>query len=479
MPVIVECYPEPVSGGNWFSNGLSSKEFLDILCFRGHTEVETMVQSSYHEDNQRTICHSDNGFICTVFAAYTSRFHLVLRPEDIWIAILTQFGYHTNAEVNENAPHLHSSTRHNNAGHILLQNFDSLDTVEYDDLTPNMANLIGTTFKDPSALTFIMPNWSETTKNDRIIAYICTVGAVHIRPGCLRVPDDGRITTVTLLGNRADWVDLKGRVETLGEYGPGDEPRIFSFMLQPIMRGFIDTFDYPTRQSTRNFWSTAILVNNRRDKPNLYGWMNTFLFWNQSGECRVPKILLNEVYRFVMDWSWTIAERKKYVNNRANSNDPDLIRKLDIAIDQIDRTLKESRVRYINFLITTWWSGNCDSPAGILPGDGSNHIEIPAGFLSVPVWLENPVTGYMAATELSGGSVGTQALPSGLSKSQNLDEQALNTVKPVIEWWIYRVKRSRSGKPRSAPDANEVVIDDDSNDNEGSSQLSAATAIHG
>ena len=68
------------------------------------TEKRRIIQSSFHELNPETspIIPYGNGLVNGIIRAFQQDLHLVLRPDDIWLSILTQF----NMFVNGNSEHL-------------------------------------------------------------------------------------------------------------------------------------------------------------------------------------------------------------------------------------------------------------------------------------------------------------------------------------------------------------------------------------
>jgi hypothetical protein len=44
---------------------------------------------------------SENGFVYAATRAYNGHHHLVLRPDDIWLSIMTQFSFYINARAEE------------------------------------------------------------------------------------------------------------------------------------------------------------------------------------------------------------------------------------------------------------------------------------------------------------------------------------------------------------------------------------------
>ena len=114
MPVIIEPSPELV-GRNadptvHSAEGLlkhASKAWLPYNRWTGEIEQpekRRIIQSSFHELNANAspIIPYGNGLVNGIIRAFEQDLHLVLRPDDIWLSILTQFSMF----VNGNSEHL-------------------------------------------------------------------------------------------------------------------------------------------------------------------------------------------------------------------------------------------------------------------------------------------------------------------------------------------------------------------------------------
>lgn len=61
-------------------------------------DFDTIVQTSTIPETTY-ICHAHNGLVSAIVEAYNTHHNLVLRPDDIWQAILTQFSFYVNANA--------------------------------------------------------------------------------------------------------------------------------------------------------------------------------------------------------------------------------------------------------------------------------------------------------------------------------------------------------------------------------------------
>ncbi|KAK5630228.1 hypothetical protein RRF57_005943 [Xylaria bambusicola] len=395
MPVTIKIAQHDANlvSGKSCHTGLSSEALLVGAAPAKRREIGTIIQSSYplSGDSNRAISPCDNGLVRTVFQAYTSHHHLILRPEDIWFAILTQFSFHVNA--NSEALRRKFVAHDGKVGLILRQYFDSLASIDYGDMCTNMTRLIEENITDPGLRAWIMPSWTTTTKEDVIVASVCMMGTLQRYFEYVFDPCACGIPTATLLGDRADWVDLASRIERLGEYG--EEPELFRDVLRPVVRGFVETFDNPAHERVRDFWSRAIDHQKGSGMNHLSGWITAFLIWDEEGRFCITK------------------------------------RQQDMAKDAAKKAFTPDghTPLHLHPLSEIGWGGY-----------RVDLDQVPAGFVSVPVKLKNPETGVMVDTQLLAGSVGMEALTLERPQQQSPDEDARYTVKPVTGWWMYQVK---------------------------------------
>ncbi|KAI1326992.1 hypothetical protein F5Y16DRAFT_372916 [Xylariaceae sp. FL0255] len=363
MPVTIDVAPHganPLRTDRFESAHHSPEALLFGAAPAKWRDVKSVIQSSFknNESDPRTVSPCDNGLVRTAFQAYTSHHHLVLRPEDIWFAILSQFSFYVNA--NAEALRKKFVAHEGKVGLVLSQAFDSLESIDYGDMCINMTKLIETAITDPTLRAWIMPSWTTTTTEDTIIASVCMMGTLQryfeyiFDPSCCGIP------TVTLLGERADWTDLATRVERLGEYG--DEPSLFRDLLRPIARGFVKTFDAPHDECVKNFWRQAIDHQHGSGMNHLSGWITAFMVWDEQGKFRIKDRLIEGTKNAAAK-----AEKAGHLE--------------------------------LHPLSMTGWAGF-----------GVDLDQIPAGFVFVPVKLKNPATNLMIDTELLAGSVGMEAV---------------------------------------------------------------------
>ena len=69
-----------------------------------HSEADSLgqlIQSSFQAGTDATFHAAANGFVFAAINAYSDHHHLTIRPEDVWLAILTQLSAYINAHAEE------------------------------------------------------------------------------------------------------------------------------------------------------------------------------------------------------------------------------------------------------------------------------------------------------------------------------------------------------------------------------------------
>ncbi|CAH0022587.1 unnamed protein product [Clonostachys rhizophaga] len=223
----------------------------------------------------------DHGLIRAAYYAYSNHHNLVLRPEDIWFAILTQFSFYVNA----NSEKLRSSfVAHEGKKGLVLRDSGQADMGL---MCRNMTKLIDENIVDEKLREWILPSFTTTTVDDEVVAAVIMMGTLQryfeylFDAFCCGIP------RVTLLGELSDWEDIQRRIEKLTEYG--EEPSRFCELLRPILQYMILSFKTPEDLEVVDFWSKIISHTAGSGVNYLDGWLVAFCFWDEKGKCRVKE----------------------------------------------------------------------------------------------------------------------------------------------------------------------------------------------
>jgi hypothetical protein len=146
-----------------------------------------------------------------------------------------------------------------------------------------MADLIEKNVVDPALRAWALPTFTTTTPNDVTVSAVLLMATLRayfshnyhvLRCG---------IPCVTLEGERADWVDILGRLEKLKEYGV--ETIAWYHLLHPVIARFVASFDTPESEENIDFWGKVAHFKAGDSGPSYYsGWINAFNVFSPKGE---------------------------------------------------------------------------------------------------------------------------------------------------------------------------------------------------
>lgn len=225
-----------------------------------------------------------NGFVQGIIRAFNQDLHLVIRPDDVWQAILSQFSLFISGY--ENAERLrHMFVSHEGKKTLTLElTTTNLSELDFGKVAQEFVGTIQNNIADPELREWMLPDFSTTTYHDKAVAAFGIMGAMNkyfeycAYLGC-------GLPSVTLLGTRDDWKKLEGRVNKLNEYGK--ECQHWASLLQPIMRYMTKTFDEPDSREVKDFWLSVAWESGRQlgsaDRLRISGWITAFAYFGEDG----------------------------------------------------------------------------------------------------------------------------------------------------------------------------------------------------
>lgn len=408
----------------------SSEHLFWSSCPREYSNSHSIVQSSFSDadfaETERPILPSGNGFVYSVIEAYSHHHHLILRPDDVWISILSQLGFYIKAQAEEMRSIFVS---HNGTKELTVRRWGSTATVDFGEMAVAMTNEIAENIKDPSLRDFFLPNFTTTTQTDRVVSAIQLMGSMQKYFEYIFMITCG-IPSVTLLGERSDWQALLDRIEMVKDWG--HEPLMFYCRIKPVLEYLVRSFDDPTGDAVVEFWKNVIMINDHCGGPTLTGWLTAFMFWKNNGD-------MMRTYQESDEWE-----------------------------------------------LPSWFMDPMCQPWG--SSGGVNMNDIPDGFSSVPVRVID--NGFEYKTTMVSGSIGIQATskfsnipprnlaakdmvtggeaeshtpnihatikfmqvqsPMPVCKAKSPLSTELDTLQPIVGWWMYamdeRYKRLMAGE---------------------------------
>ncbi|KAF8887258.1 hypothetical protein CPB84DRAFT_1816645 [Gymnopilus junonius] len=227
-----------------------------------------------------------NGFVQAVTHAYNRHHHLVIRPDDVWIAILSQF----NIYINKHSERLRSRfVKHDSKKKLTILSAGTRHTAHFGDLAVQMTELINknvfcattTYLKD-----WILPDFTTTTPNDIVVCSVMMMATMksyfeYEMTMC-------GLPSVTLEGEKSDYVNILSRLSKLEMLFPpeDEEPRAWFTLLRPVIRRFAQSFDNNGRTSSNiDFWNkVSHHYSLGSGTQYLSGWITAFCVWDSEGK---------------------------------------------------------------------------------------------------------------------------------------------------------------------------------------------------
>mmetsp|Transcript_12600 Transcript_12600/g.21009 ORF Transcript_12600/g.21009 Transcript_12600/m.21009 type:complete len:397 (+) Transcript_12600:147-1337(+) len=251
------------------------------------SSITTVVADASSSTTIKEAIPASRGFISSVLQAYNSHYDLVLRPDDVWQAILAQFSFYVNA----NAETLRDKFVDFEGKKALTIFADgTLFTVDFGNIASRMVDeQIATNIKDPSVTEWLLPKFTTTTSTDRIAASVTIMSTLqayfsyscHLMCG---------IPNVTLEGTPDDWRLLREKIDRLPSYDVTDgneqaKPPVMKMwhsLLSPVLDQFIKSsegnVDLP-------FWDTVCSHHGGGSGPSyLSGWVTVFGCFRVNGQ---------------------------------------------------------------------------------------------------------------------------------------------------------------------------------------------------
>jgi hypothetical protein len=219
-----------------------------------------------------------NGLVNAALSAYLSHNHLILRPEDVWFAILAQFSIYINTNA-ERARELFV----NHEGKEKLTT--DINPGEYGVGVRDLAWEIQNKVKMHGLKDWTLPNFSTTTETDLEVASIMLMGAMQ-HYFSYEISIICGLPYVTLLGERHDYQCMLDRLPFLKDMGLGPEVTLWALHLERVLQGLVNSFD-GDNEANRDFWN-AMSKHYPSElcgaSERMSGWLTAFCFWNNDGK---------------------------------------------------------------------------------------------------------------------------------------------------------------------------------------------------
>jgi hypothetical protein len=207
--------------------------------------------------------------------------HLVLRPDDVWLAITTQFSLY----VKRHAEKLRAKfVKHDGKKNLMVWNDLPFHMWDVGCMAEKITPLMEEHMADKDVRDWLLPDLSTTTDDDRAISSMVMMATMkhyfsHVmRSGC-------GFPSVTLQGEASDWEGILKRLDKFADYST--EPAAWSLLLKPVIKRFIATFFLPDSSELKEFWMHAVHSAGKWGSgdtvPTPDGWLTAFMYWDKEG----------------------------------------------------------------------------------------------------------------------------------------------------------------------------------------------------
>merc|ERR1712038_197054 len=243
-------------------------------------------QSSSSTSKTTTLNYAPRGLLSAVCTAYNQHHHLILRPDDVWQAILTQFSFYVNA----NAEALRDKfVDFDGKKELVIQAGGTLFTCDFGSFASRMVDeQISKNLKDASVTDWLLPNFSTTCDEDRIVSAVTIMSTLqaYFEYTCMLCCG---IPTVTLEGTVEDWRLLRQKIDRLLQYHVSSslysKKNVMSKwhgILSKVLDKFVKSKE---GNPDLHFWDTVCSREGGGSGPSyLSGWVTVFACFNSKGE---------------------------------------------------------------------------------------------------------------------------------------------------------------------------------------------------
>ncbi|SPJ78284.1 uncharacterized protein FTOL_06673 [Fusarium torulosum] len=283
MPVTISVVDHLAQPWKPWSKATSAAAILMESSRHDHGRCKRIIQSSFSIEGKLEDYHVSaerHGLVWAAYHAYSTHHHLIIRPEDIWFAIISQISFYINANAEELRDYF---VGHEGQKKLIVELLGTIDSQDYDVFAKLMADEISKNIKDPELRKWILPSFSTTTETDRVVGSVLFMGAMQKYFSYTCIETCG-IPSVTLLGEVSDYEDILKRLDRLEEMGA--EACVFAEMLRPILRHMILSFTEPTNPELKIFWNSIVDVRRMSGSSTVTGWITAFCYWSEKGTAR-------------------------------------------------------------------------------------------------------------------------------------------------------------------------------------------------
>lgn len=318
---------------------LHNKKFFDS----NHDHI--LITSSPTPSRKFLQPYYGNGLLGTMFMSYSEHIPLLLRPDDLWIAILVNFGRYVFNHA-EQVRDMFVNHQDKKELKVLVKSpyLEYTTEEQWNNFVGLMVEQIQQNTKS-NVVQWMTPDFSTTTPRDRMVSNLAIMSTMR-EYFEMRFELSCGLSELTLAGTLDDWKQLYNKASLLNTFKVA-EFDAWRALLLPVLQEFINAYQY---QVNEDFWQKMCTSTRRGSgsQQKLRGWFLVFTPFNDEG-----KYLLNPLE--------TVSQTGIY----AALNDdqiPDCGLNVNVEIDDHDR---EYHVVFYGGLLLTQYDHekNCLAPS--------------------------------------------------------------------------------------------------------------------
>jgi hypothetical protein len=325
--------------------------------------VSAKIIASSYDPNGLTY-YKSNGLVHSAIDAYNNHYHLTIRPDDVWISIITQLSFYINAHAEELSEKF---VKHKGKKELkVMLPPSTIDNIDFTFMSLKMTELLDENLVDKELKNWILPAFSTTTLVDTTVSAIVMMASMKSYFGYCCETFCG-IPSVTLDGTKQDWLEVQNRLNKLDEFG--EQTRLWATMLKPVLAKFIAAFDGETDDA---FWGhIASPFHMGSGSPTLGGWITAFCAFDTKGKFTGPAPA-----NFIPEgWNFDYSKQKYTLDDIVYP----VISQSDIPVGSVEVDLKV--IEYgVKEYETIMIAGNMGMKVNV--GEGTNGD----GVQNVPMW---------------------------------------------------------------------------------------------
>lgn len=247
---------------------------------RKREDQPVIIQSSKNPAAKEKVIAAPRGLVSAITEAYNRHHNLILRPDDIWQAILTQFSFY----VTGSAEALRDKfVDFQGKKTLVVEALGSLFTVDFGRMANRMVDeQIIKNIKDPEVAKWLLPDFTTTTPNDRVAASVSVMSTLKEYFEMVFELSCG-IPEVTLEGTVEDWKQLRQKLDRLLDYDLDDKIMTEWFkLLHPVVDEMVASVE---GKPSLEFWDRICHHHGGGSGPRyLSGWVTVFACFQKDGK---------------------------------------------------------------------------------------------------------------------------------------------------------------------------------------------------